>query len=49
VLHHLGELRAVGLVERGGRRRPYRIAAQGLDRAAALLLDLSRGDAQRPR
>lgn len=49
VLHHLGELGAVGLVERGGRRRPYRIAAQGLGRAAALLLDLSRGDAQRPR
>ncbi|HKY50262.1 MAG TPA: metalloregulator ArsR/SmtB family transcription factor [Candidatus Limnocylindria bacterium] len=37
VLHHLAELRAVGLVERGGRRRPYRIAKQGLDRAAALL------------
>jgi len=42
VLHHLGELRAAGLVERGGRRRPYRIAAQGLDRAAALLHELSR-------
>ncbi|HET9810014.1 MAG TPA: winged helix-turn-helix domain-containing protein [Candidatus Limnocylindria bacterium] len=42
VLHHLGELRAAGLVERGGRRRPYRIAAQGLDRAAALLRELSR-------
>jgi DNA-binding transcriptional ArsR family regulator len=42
VLHHLGELRAVGLVERGGRRRPYRIAAQGLERAAALLTELAR-------
>ena len=42
VLHHLGELRAVGLVERGGRRRPYRIAAQGLERAAALLDELAR-------
>jgi DNA-binding transcriptional ArsR family regulator len=42
VLHHLGELRAAGLVERGGRRRPYRIAAQGLERAAALLGQLSR-------
>ena len=41
VLHHLGELRAAGLVERGGRRRPYRIAARGLERAAALLDELS--------
>jgi DNA-binding transcriptional ArsR family regulator len=47
VLHHLGELRAVGLVESGGRRRPYRIASGGLDRAAALLRDISRTDAQR--
>ncbi len=41
VLHHLGELRAAGLVESGGRRRPYRIAARGLERAAALLRELS--------
>lgn len=46
VLHHLGELRAVGLVERGGRRRPYRIAARGLERAAALLIDLSRSESR---
>jgi DNA-binding transcriptional ArsR family regulator len=44
VLHHLGELREAGLVERGGRRRPYRIAARGLERAAALLDELSRKD-----
>ena len=42
VLHHLGELRAVGLVEQGGRRRPYRIATKGLERAAALLEELAR-------
>ena len=48
VLHHLGELRAVGLVERGGRRKPYRIASQGLHRAAALLLELSGPDARTP-
>jgi DNA-binding transcriptional ArsR family regulator len=42
VLHHLGELRAVGLVEQGGRRRPYRIATKGLERAAALLKELAR-------
>ena len=42
VLHHLGELRAAGLVERGGRRRPYRIAAKGLERAAALLDEMAR-------
>ena len=42
VLHHLAELRASGLVEHGGRRRPYRLAAQGLDRAATLLRELTR-------
>lgn len=42
VLHHLGELRAVGLVERGGRRRPYRIGARGFHRASALLRELER-------
>jgi DNA-binding transcriptional ArsR family regulator len=44
VLHHLGELRAAGLVERGGRRRPYRLAARGLERAATLLRELERKD-----
>jgi len=38
----LAELRVAGLVERGGRRRPYRLAAQGIERAAALLRELSR-------
>lgn len=42
VLHHLAVLRAAGLVERGGRRRPYRLAAQGLERAAAVLRELTR-------
>src|SRR5687767_1819997 len=41
VLHHLGELRAAGLIEHGGRRRPYRIATKGLERAAALLDELA--------
>lgn len=42
MLHHLAELRAVGLIERGGRRRPYRLAQQGLARAAGLLHELAR-------
>lgn len=42
VLHHLRQLRAAGLVERGGRRLPYRIASKGLARATALLRGLGR-------